>query len=140
MGTSTQYTAWTYLNNVKVSRDSTETKMVQIQTTNIGSQYQTITTEDFTIECDIRVEDYGLVNLFSLRNGTSVVQNISISPFGLNDGDTHHITLQCINNVLTVKNNDTIVGDPITLTNTVNRIYLQTNGGMTVYYKNFIIY
>ena len=79
------------------------------------------------------------MNLFNLRNGTTVIQNIGMSNFGLDDGRYHHILLQCINGTLKVFDNGVEVNS-VELTSSVNRIYLQTSNGMTVYYKNFIIY
>lgn len=142
IGTAEDYTAWTYLSNVTLTRSDAETSITQTSSSSGASQYLTLPlTDNFCIETDLSLSATYVTSytLFSFRQGTSAKGSIPYTRLGLTDDEYGHVklTVQGTNVDITV---DGTSKTPITLTDTINRFYLGVNNGVTLKYKNFIIY
>ena len=142
IGTEDDYTAWTYLNNVTLTRSDAETSITQTNSSSGASQYLTLpVTDNFCIELDISLSatDVTSYSLLQFRQGSSAKGNIPYNSLGLTANEYSHVklTVQGTDVTITV---DGTVKTPITLTDTVNRLYLGVNYGVALKYKNFIIY
>lgn len=142
IGTEDDYTAWTYLNNVTLTRSDAETSITQTSSSSGASQYLTLPlTDNFCIEVDISLSatDVTSYSLFQFRQGASAKGSIPYNSLGLTANEYSHVklTVQGTNVDITV---DDTSKTPITLTDTVNRLYLGVNYGVALKYKNFIIY
>lgn len=142
IGTEDDYTEWTYLNNLTLTRSSTETSITQINSSSMGTQYLTLPINDnFCIEVDISLTDNSVssYSIFSFRQGTSSKGNIPYNSLGLTANMYNHVKLTVSGTTVDITVDGTSK-NPITLTDTINRFYMGTNYDVTVKYKNFIIY
>jgi len=135
IGTSTSYTAWATTNNITVNRSTTETTLTQTDTSSFGYMWQSFSTiTDIIFEFDVYTTDRSYT-LCSFRDGGTVVRAISGTTAGLTDNTWGHVKL-------TLKDGKVYVNDATTGTSisTWNRLYITLNNGMTIKYKNFVVY
>lgn len=139
MGTDSDYTAWSYTNNASISRAS-ETTITQTSTENMANMYQTLSvTDQFCVEFDVNAVYESSFTLVSFRQGSSSKLNLGVNGLLGGSDDWHHIKLSVNGSVVSV-NRDGVDLSPQSLSDTINRIYLQVGNGGTVKYKNFVIY
>ena len=138
LATEDDYTAWSYSQNATISRAS-ETIITQTNTDAIASMFQTLPiTDGFCVEFDIQATYYNSFTLIGFRQMSSSKLNLNAN-FLCGDNEWHHIKLT-INGLNVTVNRDGTDLTPQTLSDTVNRVYLQVGNAAIVQYKNFIIY
>ena len=139
IGTQDDYTAWSYAGNTTINRSESETTITQTDTSSMASMYQTLpVTDGFCVEFDVKSTYTEWFNLVSFRQGSSAKLSLNVS-FLCGDSEWHHIILKVNNGTVNVNRDGTDL-TPQTLSDTINRVYLQVGTSSTVQYKNFIIY
>lgn len=139
IGTEDDYTAWSYAGNTTISRES-ETTITQTSTDAIASMYQTLPiTDNFCVEFDVKAVFTETFTLVSFRQGSSSKLTLGANGLLGGSGDWHHIKIT-VNGLDVSVNRDGTDLTPQTLSDTINRVYLQVGNSATVQYKNFIIY
>jgi len=138
-GTDTQYTNWSYQNNITQSRDPSETTL---ELTNSGTNAVKRLdgfNGDYCFEFDMKL-DTGSTYI-QLRKDTSTKGTISASVMNLGDNQYHHIKIKVTGSTVQVTV-DGVDKTPITLTDTWNRFYLNLDGNYNsvIKYKNFCYY
>ena len=142
IGTDSNYTDWTYTNNATLSRSTSETTMTQISSSSAASQYVSLPiTDEFCIEFDLSLSDNSVssYSVFSFRQGTSSQGNVPYTRLGLIDDKYSHIKMIVSGNTVNLIV-DGVSKPDLTLTNAINRFYIGANQGVSLKYKNFVIY
>ena len=138
LGTDEDYTAWTYTNNVTISRAS-ETTITQTDTASMANMFQTLSvTDGFCVEFDVQATYYNSFTLVNFRQGSSGKLNLGAS-YLCGDSEWHHLKI-CVNGLNVTVSRDGVDLTPQTLSASINRIYLQVGNAAIVQYKNFMIY
>lgn len=135
IGTSTNYRTWASTNNLTISRSPTESTLTQTDTSSLAYMWQSFSPiTDIIFEFDVYTTDSSYT-LCSFRDGGTVVRTVSGTGAGLTDNTWGHVKL-------TLKDGKVYVNDATTGTSisTWNRLYITLNNGMTVKYKNFVVY
>ena len=138
-GTDTQYTNWSYQNNITQSRSSSETTLSLTTAGTTGVKRLDNFNGDYCFEFDMKLETGN--TYIQLRKDSSTKATISANTMGLGDNQYHHIKIEVEGSTVTVTS-DGVEKSPITLSDTWNRFYLNldANYDTVVKYKNFYYY
>ena len=138
-GTSTDYSAWASSTTMNITRDSECTTVTPVDSSVFSSRYLTITTDDCTIEFDVKCSNVSEA-FFSIRqNGTSK-KSFFPSTCGISADTWYHIQITIEGTAVTLYN-DGVQKDTGTA-DSHNRFYFTSNANVSnnIKYKNFKIY